>query len=510
MCEPPVLSSRSNKPKHVVISGAGPGGVLVALNLLGRNDYEAPNGSGIQYKVTLVDDRQNYGDVSMEELSKHRSWMIGLSKHGVTAIRDVPGLYNEYVSQVGVQLKSFSLHLGAKEIKSTDNKDDSISDNYIVDRNYIVWALTNSLMDRYGDKKECFQPLFHTRGLFVDGSEKRLFVRGPDKSEYYVDYDILIGADGIRSVVRSAFVQHDRHFECKTSDIFARFKAVHVELPKSMDDASLHLLPNSLPNMNGIALPEKGNSINFSFGYYLHKECEEELKSSDPKVVADYFRKHFKAAELVDYDDLARQWTSQSWNSTGQVQCNKYHNDKLSAIIMGDAAHATSPSIGMGMNTALADAAALNRLLDEHKDDWDKVLPAFSQERVKEGRALSDLAYYLFSMKPSQALKNVIVGGIRNQLYKIIPSMVYPDPNTSLGVGEKLSVVYDQATKMGYLASVRATNDEIRRKWEEERLGMVTPVKTNGFPILSSIFIVALASAGFYARQNGVFQSFFC
>lgn len=114
---------------------------------------------------------------------------------------------------------------------------------------------------------------------------------------------------------------------------------------------------------------------------------------------------------------------------------------------MGDAAHATFPSIGMGMNPALSDASCLNRLLNEYQDNWDQVMPAFSMERVKEGRALTDLAYFLISLSPSQQLWNVTTGLMRSTLGKILP--VWKDPQYYIGQGEKLSVVYDRATKMG-------------------------------------------------------------
>ena len=57
------------------------------------------------------------------------------------------------------------------------------------------------------------------------------------------------------------------------------------------------------------------------------------------------------------------------------------------------------------MNTALADAAVLDRLLDEHDDDLAKVLPAFSEERVKEGNALSDLSHYATSFSSFQQVE---------------------------------------------------------------------------------------------------------
>eukprot|EP00961_Rhodomonas_salina_P276603 3737325-Rhodomonas_salina.1 len=50
---------------------------------------------------------------------------------------------------------------------------------------------------------------------------------------------------------------------------------------------------------------------------------------------------------------------------------------------LGDAAHATSPAIGQGMNTALADALAFDELLDKHGDDLQKVLPGRQTERTR-------------------------------------------------------------------------------------------------------------------------------
>jgi hypothetical protein len=48
-----------------------------------------------------------------------------------------------------------------------------------------------------------------------------------------------------------------------------------------------------------------------------------------------------------------------------QIKCSQYHDSDGLAVLMGDAAHSTSPSIGQGCNTSLADAAVLASLLLE-------------------------------------------------------------------------------------------------------------------------------------------------
>merc|ERR1712232_697562 len=188
----------------------------------------------------------------------------------------------------------------------------------------------------------------------------------------------------------------------------------------------------------------------------------EELKSDDYRVVSKYVEENFKPFKLNDYDDFAKQWVSQRWNQTGMVHCNFYHSVQTGVVIIGDAAHATSPSIGMGMNTALRDAQIFHELLIEHKDDLDKVLPAFSKARVKEGNALSDLAYYLYCMDTWQQTKETIHLIIRSFLCKKFPSLVDEHPQAMIGRrGVSLSEVYEKAVQQGIIRKHRAINDRI-------------------------------------------------
>lgn len=69
MCGPTVLPV--NTPRHVVVAGAGPSGLLLA-NLLLKRDEEV---GSVVCKVTAVESRPNLGTLEVEELRKtHRSW----------------------------------------------------------------------------------------------------------------------------------------------------------------------------------------------------------------------------------------------------------------------------------------------------------------------------------------------------------------------------------------------------------------------------------------------------
>jgi len=313
--------------------------------------------------------------------------------------------------------------------------------------------------------------MYDTKVLYVDGENKRVLTRGTgdkESEESYVGYDLLLGCDGVRSPVRAAVLQSHRDFECEVSGIFANFKAVHIDCAASVQQDAVHILPAALPSMNGIALPETGGKLNVSFAHAFDTKIDKVLYSEDPKEVAAYLKKHFKCFE-VDYDDWAQQWVSQTWNQTGQVHCNFYHSSKLSIIIMGDAAHATSPALGMGMNTALADASVLDDLMNTFGDDLEKVLPAFSKLRVKEGNALAYLSYYNQPFDLALAAKMRKKAAWQSWLHKKFPNCVKDDPMKSISQGRLLSEVYKDMVELGWLPMVRESNDQVRREWFERQ-----------------------------------------
>ena len=149
------------------------------------------------------------------------------------------------------------------------------------------------------------------------------------------------------------------------------------------------------------------------------------------------------------------------------------------------------------LKPTVQDASCLNRLLNKHGDDaWDDVRPAFSEERVKEGQSLTDLAYYLFSFDTKQQLRFLIEGGIRTALWNRFPNLVYPDPQALIGCGYKLSEVYNAAKAMGVIDAVHATNDKARREYWEKRWGMIQEDKSKG-GISAKMLLSAILCVGF-------------
>ncbi|KAL3770447.1 hypothetical protein ACHAWU_009998 [Discostella pseudostelligera] len=496
MCNPPKTpapttssssSSNSNndfetepslRPRRcrVIIAGAGPAGLLLQAMLHLRNQKASAT---VLYEITLVESRQDLGQLPLDVLqSQHRSWMIGLAGHGLEAVRSVPGLYDEYLSNVGVQLTEGALYIGSKKISMGTGGGDDGREGFIVDRNFIVAALARYAKDKMSSS-EFYTAKYETELLYVDHEKHRILLR--DKAtqvESYMPYDLLVGADGIRSTVREALIKKHFDFELQVGDIFSVFKAVHIQRPESLSPSSISFLPSCMPSFNGICLPETNGLINLSVGVPRNAfdSISDDLKSNDPAVVANYLKKHFTPFQLSDeaYLDWATQWTQQRWNRTGQVHCNRYSSVECQIVMMGDSVHATSPSIGMGMNTALRDAQKFNDLLDLYHDDLTKVLPQYSKERVPEGNALTHLALNLYCFDMKVQMQTVFKSLVRSGLNYLFPSFVNPDPNAIIGLPHvSLSEVYDMAMEQGNVAKHREINLRIRQEFFEKEVGMV-------------------------------------
>eukprot|EP00584_Thalassiosira_punctigera_P004381 CAMPEP_0172535582 /NCGR_PEP_ID=MMETSP1067-20121228/7521_1 /TAXON_ID=265564 ORGANISM="Thalassiosira punctigera, Strain Tpunct2005C2" /NCGR_SAMPLE_ID=MMETSP1067 /ASSEMBLY_ACC=CAM_ASM_000444 /LENGTH=505 /DNA_ID=CAMNT_0013320519 /DNA_START=181 /DNA_END=1698 /DNA_ORIENTATION=- len=505
MCQPPA----NNEPetRRVIIAGAGPAGLLLQALLHNRNKA---TDARVTYNVTMIESRADLGQLNNEELQAHRSWMIGLAGHGLEAIKSVPDLYEKYCSDVGINVTEGNVFLGSKKISmgGGGNELDN-GENFIVDRNFIVAALARYAKDHLADSP-FYAAKYDTEMLYVDYENRRVLVRNKTtKEEEYLPYDLLVGADGIRSTVREALVKRHFDFELQVGDIFQTFKAVHVQRPEALSPNSMSLLPTCFPNFNGISLPETGGLINLSMGVprNLFDEVPSDLKSDDPSVVEKYFRENFKAFTLSDeaYVELGKQWAGQRWNRTGMVHCNRYSSLECGIVLMGDSAHATSPSIGMGMNTALRDAQKFNELLDKFQDDLDEVLPQYSKDRVPEGNSLTDIALNTYCFDAKVGLRTMLSTMARTGLNKLLPFLVAKDYGMLIGRPEHtLADIYQMATEQGVLRKHRAINQRIRHEYFERETGMIK--EKPGFSMLrrTALVVVPVAACAVaaYVKSN--------
>ena len=203
--------------------------------------------------------------------------------------------------------------------------------------------------------------------------------------------DLIVGADGTGSSVRGALMKQPR-FNYSQEFIDSGYKEVHIPAGENgepqLNIDALHIWPRREFMLMGLANTDNG------FTGTVFAPFDGEYGLDHLKTGTDgmrYFEKYFKDA-IPLIPDLEEQWVSNPTSALACIRCEPYHWG-TNTMLIGDAAHATVPFYGEGMNGSLEDVRVFLELLDEHGDsDMKKVLEIYTEQRVPAGNALVDLS----------------------------------------------------------------------------------------------------------------------
>lgn len=164
-------------------------------------------------------------------------------------------------------------------------------------------------------------------------------------------------------------------------------------------------------------------------------DLERENADHRDEYLLQYFDAHFPGVvpDLISPEDLTTQFHSNPHLPLISIKCGPYHY-KSSAVIIGDAAHASVPFYGQGMNSGLEDVRVLFEKLDgaglysflrDTDSGTDKDPDAFDDEleAIRE-RALS--SYTAYRMPDAHAVCDLSMdnyvemrSSVRDPLYKL-------------------------------------------------------------------------------------------
>lgn len=101
-------------------------------------------------------------------------------------------------------------------------------------------------------------------------------------------------------------------------------------------------------------------------------------------------------------------------------------------------------------------------------------MPRYSEERVPEGNALTDIALNLYCFDTGVGVRTMIRGLFRSGLHYLFPKLVDAGPNEILARADfTLAQVYQAGNDQGILTKHREINDRIRRETFELQTGMI-------------------------------------
>ena len=358
--------------KDITIVGAGLVGSLCAVYMSKRG-----------HKVTIYERRK---DLRSEIIAAGKSINLALSERGWTALKKV-GI-DKQVMKIAIPMYKRIMHdeKGALYEQAYGNKNQAI---YSVSR-----AQLNVLLMEMAEKEGAVLE-FNQKCIDVDLENAiAIFQETNTTNKQTVSADLVIGADGTFSEVRNQMVAKNKQ-EYSYNEIDHDYKELLIPAGENgihlLNKNALHIWPRgefmliALANLDGsftctLFAPKKGEN---SF---------EGLKTKEE--VEHYFARVFPDFTGLIFN-LYEQWVNNPTSTLGIVKTFPWNvND--TTLLIGDAAHATVPFYGQGMNAGFEDCRILDELLDKHEDNFKTCFHEYSKVRKPNGDGVQDLSMQNF------------------------------------------------------------------------------------------------------------------
>lgn len=352
--------------KNIAIAGAGLVGSLLSIYLARRG-----------YNVSVFERRP---DMRKGNVDAGRSINLALSNRGLRALEEVG--VADAVRQVAIPMHGRVMHdLTGKLSFLAYGKEGQYINS--ISRS----GLNIVLMDEA--EKHGVKLFFNHRCSHIDFDATSITLQrsGEIITE---DFDLIIGADGAFSAVRSLMQITDR-FNYSQYYIDHGYKELHIPAGKSgeflMEKNALHIWPRE--SFMLIALPNPDAS--FTCTLFFPFEGNPSFNSLKTKEeVADFLSITFPDAVKLN-PNLLDDYFANPTSSLVTIRCFPWHRNKT--LVIGDAAHGIVPFYGQGMNAGFEDCRILNDMLSEYKDNWDRVLTEFPKKRKPDTDAIAQLAF---------------------------------------------------------------------------------------------------------------------
>jgi kynurenine 3-monooxygenase len=271
------------------------------------------------------------------------------------------------------------------------------------------------------------QFLFDSSCIDVDLDARQASFRDRVGQTTATTSDVILFADGAFSLGRSIFQRRVRRFE--SSQTFHRHGYKTLLFPEAtkrgFDPSEVLFFAGGNKFLaNGTFLPGDTLVVTLCLPYH----GGESLEMSDPAAVRVFFEKHLPLL-AQRHDALADEFLRNPAGDFVTVRCSTFH-DRDVALLLGDAAHAVVPFAGLGLNLCIEDVDALDRLLDEHRDDWGATLAGFTRTRVPEAEAVAEISLENYRLLDGSNLTELLRREYAAKMHRVLPRMYPPGLDT--------------------------------------------------------------------------------
>lgn len=233
---------------------------------------------------------------------------------------------------------------------------------------------------------------FNHECINVDIEKGVAFFKNTETSETIeVKDEVFFATDGAFSAARYNGMQKLDRFNYAQNYIPDGYR--EILLPANANGSfklaneTLHIWPRGRFML--IALPNFDGSFTCTLfmPFDNHEYCFNNLTTKEK--VTTFFKEVFP--DFYDMmPEVADSWDNHPLSSLAIIRCFPWTHQKLA--LMGDAAHATVPFFGQGMNCGFEDCSVMWNLMQHHDENWATIFKEYEIMRKPNGDAVQDLS----------------------------------------------------------------------------------------------------------------------
>ena len=434
--------------KQAIIIGAGLVGSLWAVYL-----------SKAGYKVTIYERRP---DIRKAEISAGKSINLALSVRGWTAL-DAVGVGDE-IRKIAIPMSGRVMHdlEGNLTYQPYGKEGQAI---YSVSRGKV-----NATMMDIAEKHGKATIHYNHDCLKTDLNKGIAYIKNNlTGEEFEAQADVIFAADGAFSAVRYNSMQKLNRFNYSQNYIADGYREIllpaNADGSYRLDKNALHIWPRGRFMMIALANEDGSFTCTLFMPHEGDKFAFDKLTSKE--AVNDFFQTVFP--DFYDMmPNIADAWEDHPLSNLAIIRCYPWAYGKVA--LMGDAAHATVPFYGQGMNAGFEDCTVMNRLMQKHNENWEAVFEEYSIERKPDGDALQDLSldnYFVmrdFVADPAFLLRKKIEAKF-SELY---PNKWLPLYSQVTFSNIRYSVAYNQGKKQTEIMDQVMEIPNIEQNWDSQ------------------------------------------